>query len=157
MSDSCRTKMVLMEVQENGIIRRASDGYLVGRINDDISFDSLEEFEKGTVLIQDEAGQRAENFLLQVTTDGSAASPEGVLNMVDEIDGVTSVNMIKVPDWCEDDEPLPEDDQIEAAHPLRTDDHETYMEAFRMVCAKRSKFALVDLVNWLLRRIKEKT
>jgi len=57
--------------------------------------------------------------------------------------------------WTDDDQPLPEDEQIRAAHPMETDDHETYEEALRMVGAKRSKYALVDLVNWLLRRIKE--
>jgi hypothetical protein len=57
-------------------------------------------------------------------------------------------------EWSEDDKPLPEDDKIHAAHPLETDDHELYMEALRMVTAKRSKYALVDLVNWLLARLK---
>jgi hypothetical protein len=55
--------------------------------------------------------------------------------------------------WSEDDQPLPEDDQICAAHPLRTGNHERYVEAMRLVGAKRSKYALVDLVNWLLSRI----
>lgn len=50
------------------------------------------------------------------------------------------------------DAPLPEDDAIRAAHPLRTHDHATYAEAMRLVGAKHSKRALVDLVNWLLVR-----
>jgi hypothetical protein len=48
------------------------------------------------------------------------------------------------------DKPLPEDDAIQAAHPLRTGLHDVYAEAARLVGAKRSKRALVDLVNWLL-------
>lgn len=56
-------------------------------------------------------------------------------------------------EWAEDDLPLPEDAEILAAHPLKTDRHDLYMEAMRLVGAKRSKYALVDLVNWLLHRI----
>lgn len=56
--------------------------------------------------------------------------------------------------WSEDDDGLPEDTEIHAAHPAESNSHDTYMEAFRMVGAKRSKFALVDLVNWLLVRLK---
>lgn len=53
-------------------------------------------------------------------------------------------------EWSDDDEPLPEDDAIKAAFPTRSGSHETYAEAMRMVGAKRSKGALVALVNWLL-------
>lgn len=52
--------------------------------------------------------------------------------------------------WTEEDQPLPEDEAIEAARPMRTQRHDLYHEAMRMVGAKRSKYALVDLVNWLL-------
>lgn len=55
--------------------------------------------------------------------------------------------------WSEEDKPLPEDAKIEAAHPTRSGEHKLYAEAVRMVGAKRSKYALVDLVNWLLLRI----
>jgi energy-converting hydrogenase A subunit M len=48
------------------------------------------------------------------------------------------------------DHPLPEDDAIAAAHPMRTGKHDTYQEANRLVSAKHSKGALVELVNWLL-------
>lgn len=53
-----------------------------------------------------------------------------------------------------DDRPLPEDAAIDAAHPMETGEHELYTEALRMVGAKRSKYALVDLVNWLLLKVK---
>lgn len=52
--------------------------------------------------------------------------------------------------WADEDQPIVEDIAIEAAHPLITDRHDLYVEAMRMVGAKRSKFALVALVNWLL-------
>lgn len=48
------------------------------------------------------------------------------------------------------DKPIPEDAAIKAAHPVRTKRHDLYQEAQRLVGAKRSKYALVDLVNWLL-------
>lgn len=54
--------------------------------------------------------------------------------------------------WTDEDKPLPEDEAIHAEHPLRTRDYDTYSEALRLVGAKRSKHALVDLVNWLLRQ-----
>lgn len=54
-------------------------------------------------------------------------------------------------DW--DDRPLPEDEAIKAAHPLRTNRHDLYQEAQRLVGAKHSKFALVELVNWLLHQV----
>ncbi|HXE63139.1 MAG TPA: hypothetical protein VN519_06335 [Bryobacteraceae bacterium] len=50
------------------------------------------------------------------------------------------------------DYPLPEDAEIEAAHPLKTGRHDLYAEANRLVSAKHSKAALVSLVNWLLLR-----
>lgn len=48
------------------------------------------------------------------------------------------------------DQPLPEDDAIKAAHPTRSGRHDLYEEAMRLVGAKHSKAALVELVNWLL-------
>lgn len=58
----------------------------------------------------------------------------------------------KALEWDEDDLPLPEDNEIRAAHPTRTGRHDLYAEAMRLVGAKRSKGALVDLVVWLLHR-----
>ena len=57
-------------------------------------------------------------------------------------------------EWTDEDLPLPEDEEIHNAHPLKTGDHDLYTEALRLVGAKHSKYALVDLVNWLL--VKEK-
>lgn len=51
------------------------------------------------------------------------------------------------------DKPIPEDAEIQVNHPHLSGSHETYAEAMRMVGAKRSKGALVDLVNWLLMRL----
>lgn len=56
-------------------------------------------------------------------------------------------------EWTDADQPLPEDGAIKAAHPLKTGKHDTYAEALRLVGAKRSKYALVDLVNYLLVQI----
>ncbi len=53
---------------------------------------------------------------------------------------------------AEEDQPLLEDEAIRAAHPTRTGDHARYAEAMRLVGARRSKYGLVDLVNWLLPR-----
>lgn len=50
------------------------------------------------------------------------------------------------------DQPLPEDDQIQAANPLRTGRHDLYVDAMRLVSAKKTKGALVEMVNWLLAR-----
>lgn len=50
----------------------------------------------------------------------------------------------------DDDKPLPEDAEISAAHPLRSGRHDLYQEAMRLVGARHSKFALVELVTWLL-------
>lgn len=58
--------------------------------------------------------------------------------------------------WTDEDQSLPEDDAITAAHPAYSDKHHNlYTEAMRMVGAKRSKGALVGLVCWLLVRAEE--
>lgn len=57
------------------------------------------------------------------------------------------------PEWK--DHNIEEDVKIRAVHPLHTGDHVTYLDAMRFVGSKRSKYALVDLVNWLLVRIKK--
>lgn len=54
-----------------------------------------------------------------------------------------------------DDLPLPEDDAIKAAHPIRTGRHKEYEEALRLVHARRSKGGLVELVSWLLVRVND--
>lgn len=66
-------------------------------------------------------------------------------------------NMVNVATACQewDDNPLPEDAIIDAAFPTRSGEHEVYGEAMRLVSARRSKFGLVSLVNWLLLEIKK--
>ena len=56
-------------------------------------------------------------------------------------------------DWR--DRPTPEDEDIDAAHPVNSDRHETYMEAMRLVGDRHSKSSLVAMVNWLLTRIED--
>ncbi len=68
---------------------------------------------------------------------------------------VLKLSLERASRWSVSDESLPEDVDIVAAFPLgRTDPgrFEVYAEAQRLVSAKRSKAALVDLVNWLLVR-----
>ncbi len=65
-------------------------------------------------------------------------------------------------DACSDgDEPSIWDDkpdewtpEIEKAFPTRSESHDEYAIAMRMVGSRRSKGALVALVNWLLVRLK---
>lgn len=60
--------------------------------------------------------------------------------------------------WTDSDQKLPEDEAIMEAHPVGsklTTADTIYLEAIRLVSAKRSKYALVDLVNWLLARISD--
>lgn len=45
---------------------------------------------------------------------------------------------------------------IDRAHPMFSRDHQRYHRALEMVSNRHSKYALVDLVNWLLTRIEEK-
>ena len=49
-----------------------------------------------------------------------------------------------------DNQPLPEDEAILEAHPIKSDDYASWNDATRLVGATKSKFALVGLVNWLL-------
>lgn len=48
------------------------------------------------------------------------------------------------------DQILPEEEQISAAFPTRSGNHERFAEAMRLVHAKHSKYGLTSLVNWLL-------
>jgi hypothetical protein len=60
-----------------------------------------------------------------------------------------------MPAWADDtddDKPLPEDAEIKAAFPTRSERHDLYGEAMRLVGARRSKGGLVALVTWLLLR-----
>ena len=48
------------------------------------------------------------------------------------------------------DKELPEDKEIAKAHPMASGRHDLFKEATRLVGAKHSKYALIELVNWLL-------
>lgn len=56
----------------------------------------------------------------------------------------------------EEDSNLPEAEQIAAVTSMRTGRHDLQAEAERLVGARKSKAALVRLVNWLLHRIETK-
>ena len=64
------------------------------------------------------------------------------------------VRLEELTTWrSESDEALPEDPLIDAAHPMESGVHENYPIALRFVGARRSKYGLVNLVNWLLSRV----
>ena len=44
--DSIKTITVLVEIQENGIIRFGESGHIIGRLNDGVSFEYTEELDK---------------------------------------------------------------------------------------------------------------
>lgn len=56
------------------------------------------------------------------------------------------------PPWEDVDDEWTKD--IDAAHPTRSDSHEEYGIAMRMVGHRHSKHELVSLVNWLLILVK---
>lgn len=67
-------------------------------------------------------------------------------NRIGELEGALATAL----EWTDEDKPIPEDELIGAAHPTEGGDEDIFANALRMVGAKRSKGALVDLVNWLL-------
>lgn len=56
------------------------------------------------------------------------------------------------PDAQDDDQDLPEEEQIHAAHPITSGRHDLFAEAMRLVRAKRSKYGLIGVITWLLLR-----
>ena len=55
-----------------------------------------------------------------------------------------------------EDRETPDDEAIAAEHPVMSGKDARYLQALKYVEARHSKYALVDLVNWLLSRIPEK-
>lgn len=47
-------------------------------------------------------------------------------------------------------------EKIDAVSPLKTGQHRRYLRALQMVNPRKSKYAIIDLVNWLLTRAEEK-
>lgn len=90
-------------------------------------------------------------FLSEVARRGHRATFEELTQFT----AVLEATLAKALLLREEDQALPEDEHINAAHPLLTGDYELHADAVRMVGAKRSKNALVDLVNWLLARAVE--
>ena len=77
-----------------------------------------------------------------------------VARLIRERDTALEASLQMKVEWG--DAPLPEDPEINAAHPLRSGNHARYQEAMRLVGACHSKGRLVALVNWLLARGEEK-
>lgn len=67
-----------------------------------------------------------------------------------QLEALKEADKTRLANVWDSDKPLPEDDAIRAAHPTQSKNHARYAEAMRLVGAKHSKYALVDLVNWLL-------
>ena len=61
---------------------------------------------------------------------------------------------VKPRPWEDQDDEWTE--AIDAAHPTRSDSHEEYGVAMKMVGHRHSKGELVSLVNWLLVRLRSK-
>lgn len=57
MSDHCESKRILVDIQDNGIIRRADTGYLIGNLSRDYPFSDLCH---GTVEVESRSVQRRE-------------------------------------------------------------------------------------------------
>lgn len=56
-------------------------------------------------------------------------------------------------EWA--DRPTPDDEAIQAVFPTRSNRHDLYREAQRLVGPRHGKFALLAMVNWLLHRIEQ--
>ncbi len=41
MNEYCPTKTLLVDIQENGVIRRADTGYIIGRLRDNVPYEDL--------------------------------------------------------------------------------------------------------------------
>ncbi len=93
-------------------------------------------------------------YLVEIEMEPDAASDDFIKAHMLEFEdrAKCKVTTKALPEWTEADQPLPEDEAIREAFPTRSGRHDLYVEALRLVGAKRSKFALVDLVNWLLHR-----
>jgi hypothetical protein len=62
MADSCSTKTIMVTVQENGIIRHPITGIFMGRLENDITFESLSELEVKPAT-QDSVPKKYNNFI----------------------------------------------------------------------------------------------
>lgn len=72
-----------------------------------------------------------------------------------ELKKVIEAQKLEWGDGKGDDRRLSIEDRIDKADPIYTKDYATYETALTMVSAKRSKYGLVDLVNYLLSVIKK--
>ena len=113
-------------------------------------------FPSSNMALRDEAAVEIESLRGQLDhyqrRSESGESLSDALDMADEMTNLREL-LYKALQWTDSDKPLPEDGAICDAHPLVTGDYALYMEAMRIVGAKRSKGALVDVVNWLLHRV----
>lgn len=102
----------------------------------------LEEYEPNEGIHTNKALERRVTYLLP---GGTFGVPEGYCVM----------GLEPWPSWSDGDRPLPEDESIKATHPIRSGRYDLHRTAMRLVGARHSKHALVELVNWLLHRIEQ--
>jgi hypothetical protein len=73
--------------------------------------------------------------------------------MCKEFCGKESDNNFQIMSFSKADKKIPEDEEIKLAHPTRSGRHDLYAKAQELISAKHSKFALIELVTWLLLRL----
>lgn len=79
--------------------------------------------------------------------DRAAARIATLTAEIERRDAVSKVN------WGDQEDQYTE--AVNSAHPMATGDHKTYETALEMVNARKAKYELVSLVNWLLTRAKK--
>jgi hypothetical protein len=82
----------------------------------------------------------------------TALDEEIGLKLEDLLDAADERDALRAP-WTDKDDEYTA--RITAAHPMMTGDHKTYRVALEMIGNRHSKYALVNLVNWLLRDLDE--
>ena len=112
MPDCIETKQVKCFIQQNGIIRRDSDGRLIGRLVDDFSYDDLEDenFEHIVSLSNKIADSGSEaRFVGQKPFDVNAAlEGTGCRNCGCQVKGIATAKEVQI--YCPDC-----DDSVEAS------------------------------------------
>lgn len=99
------------------------------------------------------AARRLAKMVLRIEEERKKEHAETDALMTRIVKLEAEIDRTSVDEW--DDRPIPEDAAIHAAFPTRSERHDLYQEAMRLVGAKRSKGELVKLVNWLLHRAEE--
>lgn len=97
------------------------------------------------------AQRRSEATLVETTEPTIYGHSAGCLNVAEC--AANGCKMLEDEEWA--DRPTPDDEAIQAVFPTRSNRHDLYREAQRLVGARHGKFALLAMVNWLLHRIEQ--